>query len=342
MDSANILLVGAGPIGLEMGAALTAAGATCRHIEAGVIGQTIWSLWPRNTEFLSAPDEIALAGVPLADVRQYRVLNEDYLAYLRTVAAVRNLTVRTHTRLRSLLPDDAGWTATLQTPTGEDEALRAERVILATGDMHSPARLGVPGEDLPHVYHAYRDIHQFFARRVLVVGDGNGAVETAIRCSRIGCEVALTCWDADLPWDRISHKFAALLRDLIDAGRIRLLTGQVVTAIDPAGATLAAANPDHTPRHGTEHHTPADAVVIQIGYRADTDLLHQAGVTFEPDGSPAIDPQTMETTAAGLYLVGTAIAAGRCEFPVFIQNGHAHVGRVVDALGLDRPGWLTE
>lgn len=342
MESTDILLVGAGPIGLEMGAALAHAGADCIHIEAGVIGQTIWSLWPRNTEFLSAPDEIALAGVPLSDVRQYRVLNEDYLAYLRTVAAVRGLAVRTHTRLRSLQPTDAGWAATLQSSTGGDETIHAGRVILATGDMHSPARLNIPGEDLPHVYHAYRDIHQFFGRRVLVVGDGNGAIETAIRCSRIGCEVALACWDADLPWDRISHKFAPLLGDLIDAGRIELLSRSIVTAIDPPGATLAKASPDHHPQPGTEHHTPVDAVVIQVGYRADTSLLRQAGVTFGPDGSAIFDPQTMQTAAPSLYLAGTAVAAGRMGFPVFIQNGHAHVIRIVRALGLDGPSWLEE
>jgi thioredoxin reductase (NADPH) len=341
MESADILLVGAGPIGLEMGAALAHAGADCIHIEAGVIGQTIWSLWPRNTEFLSAPDEIALAGVPLPDVRQYRVLNEDYLAYLRTVTTVRGLAVRTHTRLRSLQPTDAGWAATLQPSTGGDETLHASRVILATGDMHTPTRLGIPGEDLPHVYHAYRDIHQFFHRRVLIVGDGNGAIETAIRCCRIGSEVALACWD-DLPWDRISHKFAPLLGDLIDAGQIELHAGAIVTAIDPAGATLAKASPDHHPQPGTDRHIPADAVIIQVGYRADTSLLRQAGVTFAPDGSAAFDPETMETAAAGLYLAGTAVAAGRMGFPVFIQNGHAHVTRIIRALGLDGPGWLEE
>jgi thioredoxin reductase (NADPH) len=342
MDHTDILLIGAGPIGLEMSAVLKHAAADYVHIEAGVLGQTIWSLWPRNTEFLSAPDDIALTGVPIPDVRQYRVLNETYLAYLRTVVRVHGLAIRTHSRLVELQRRHDHWQATLSTPSGHQQALTCRRLILATGDMHQPARLGVPGEDLPHVYHAYRDIHEFFGRRVLVIGDGNGAVETALRCVRMGCDVSLSCWDDDLPWDRISHKFRSLLRDLIDDGRLRLLRASLVESVDAEGATLVEASPDHRPEPGTQWHVPANAVIIQVGYRADTRLMQQAGIDFRPDGFPVYDEQTMETTSSGVYLAGTAVAAGRPEFPVFIHNGHAHIARIARAMGLALPSWVKD
>ena len=61
MIETGTLLIGGGPIGLEVAAALKRAGAEYEHLEAGCIGNTLAS-WPRNTVFFSSPEWIAIAG----------------------------------------------------------------------------------------------------------------------------------------------------------------------------------------------------------------------------------------------------------------------------------------
>ena len=51
--------------------------------------------------------------------------------------------------------------------------------------------LGVPGEDLPHVHHYYGEPHPHYRQRVVVVGGGNSAAESALEMFRAGAHVTL-------------------------------------------------------------------------------------------------------------------------------------------------------
>src|SRR5205807_7656443 len=54
-----------------------------------------------------------------------------------------------------------------------------------------PAMLGVPGEDLSHVRHYYAEPHLHYRQRVVVVGGGNSAAESALEMFRSGAHVTL-------------------------------------------------------------------------------------------------------------------------------------------------------
>ena len=82
MIETDVLVIGAGPIGLEMAVGLKDAGVEYIHIEAKQIGQTI-SWFPRQCRFFSSPDRIAICGVPLMTADQSKATREEYLAYLR-------------------------------------------------------------------------------------------------------------------------------------------------------------------------------------------------------------------------------------------------------------------
>ena len=71
--------------------------------------------------------------------------------------------------------------------------------------MHMPKLLGIPGEDLPHVTHYFRDPHTYFNQRLLIVGGRNSAIEAAVRCQRAGAHVTLSYRRED--FDATSVKF---------------------------------------------------------------------------------------------------------------------------------------
>lgn len=63
MHETDVVIVGAGPIGIELAVALKRAGVDYLHLEAGQIGQTI--MWyPRQVKFFSSPERISLRVFP--------------------------------------------------------------------------------------------------------------------------------------------------------------------------------------------------------------------------------------------------------------------------------------
>src|SRR4051812_15030793 len=92
---ADVALIGAGPIGLEMAVALKRAGIKYLHFDAKQIGYTI-SWFAPGTHFFSSNDRIAIAGVPLQTADQNKSTREQYLAYLRTVVELYDLKVHTY------------------------------------------------------------------------------------------------------------------------------------------------------------------------------------------------------------------------------------------------------
>ncbi|MHC4340866.1 MAG: NAD(P)-binding domain-containing protein, partial [Planctomycetota bacterium] len=127
------------------------------HLDKAQIGSTI-AWFPEQMTFFSSTDRIALAGVPLQTVGQRKCTKEEYLAYLRTFAQAFELKVRTYEEVTSIAGEAGAFLLRTKSAAGEQE-IRAARVILATGDMDRAHKLGIDGEDLPHVSHYFRDPH---------------------------------------------------------------------------------------------------------------------------------------------------------------------------------------
>ncbi len=180
----DVAIIGAGPIGLELAVCLKRAGVDYIHFDAHQIGYTM-TWWPHNTYFFSTTERLAIAGVPIQNNYQQRITGEDYLAYLRAIVEQFDLAINTYEPVAALTRTSEGFSLTTQPLAGERH-YRCRRVVLAIGDMHHPNCLQIPGEDLPHVSHYFRDPHDYFRKRLLIVGGRNSAVEAALRCWRAG------------------------------------------------------------------------------------------------------------------------------------------------------------
>ena len=78
---------------------------------------------------------------------------------------------------------------------------------------------------------------------------------------------------------------------------------------------------------------PADFVLCMTGYECDSTLFEMAGVTLQDKTSkPLCRPETMETDVPGLFVAGTAAAGSQKEYRLFIENCHAHIGKIVKAI----------
>ena len=329
---AGIAIVGAGPIGLELAAALTQLGEPYVHFDAHQIGHTV-SWYPRQVQFFSSSDRIAIAGVPLQTPDQSKATGEQYLAYLRSVCRMFDLSVRTFERVVDIMKSDDAFVLTTRTQAGT-EKYRADRIVIAVGDMHRPRMLNIPGEDLPHVAHYFDEPHRYYRKKLLIVGGRNSAVEAAIRCDRIGADVSISYRGQTFDRQAVKYWLMPEIQMLIEKGRIAYFPQTLPVEITPTQVTLQAVN---DARSSTQR--DADFVLLLIGYEMDTTLFEIAGVKLQgPNLAPQCNTATMETNIQGIYVAGTAAAGTQNRFHLFIENCHAHVGKIVKAItGKDCP-----
>jgi len=337
------IIIGAGPIGLELAVALKQAGVDYRHLEAGQIGQTI-TWYPKQARFFSSPARISIAGVPLVSADQSKASREQYLAYLRGIVEQFDLRVNTYERVTRIEKQGGRFTIETRRRDG-DRAYTAEHLVLAVGDMHEPRRLNVPGEELEHVSHYFDDPHWYFRRRLLIVGGKNSAVEAAIRCCRAGADVAMSYRRAGFA-SSIKYWLLPELQSLIKAGHITFYPCTVPTQITPSHVTLTPSKADDPPvdperfpeqRGATWLEEPTDvetdAVQMLTGYVMNPTLFEMAGATLEGENrAPKVDRDTMMTDVENLYVAGTAAAGTQVSFRLFIENSHSHVAKITKAI----------
>ncbi len=328
----EVVVIGAGPIGIEMAVALEREGISYVLLEAEQVGYTI-SWWPRNTPFFSTSERLAIAGVPIQNNHQNRITGEEYLAYLRAVVEQFDLDLRVYEPVVGIerLEEGEGFVVRTSPISGEAGQWRCRRIVLATGDMAAPARLGIPGEDLPQVTHYFRDPHDYFRARLLVVGGKNSAIEAALRSWRCGARVTLSYRRAALDRERIKPHLLPDFEAQLRAGNIDFLPATAPVAIEPGRVHLAPTDEAGRPIESAEPIVhPTDFVLLATGFVASPKIFELAGVSLEgPQNAPVHKPGTMETDVPGIYVIGTAVAGTQLRYRVFIETSHVHVGRVI-------------
>ncbi len=324
------IIIGAGPIGIELHVVLRRLGVDVLHLEAGSIGQTI-TAYPKQARFFSSPERIAIAGVPLVSPDQAKASREEYLAYLRGVVQQFNLPIATHEPVRRISRDSNTGLFTVQTPR---RTATAEHLILAIGDMHLPRELGIAGEDLPHVSHYFDEPHAYFKRKLLIVGGRNSAAEAALRCHRAGAHVTLSYRGESLDDNGIKYWLLPELKALFKANAIQFLPKTTPTKITDTHVVLDSTS-NIAP--GTSN-IPSDHVLLLTGYQQDKTLFEMIGINLVGDNrAPSFDPDTMMTNVPNLFIAGTAAAGTQNRYRLFIENCHDHATKIAQAITGEEP-----
>lgn len=326
----DVVVVGAGPIGIELAISLQRAGIDYVLLEANQIGHAI-SRWPPHTYFYSTPEHVALAGVPVQNLDQRSISGDEYLAYLRMLVEMFDLNLHVYEPVVDVERGGEGFSLRTRPLTGE-RRYRCRRLVLTTGGMARPRMLGIPGEDLPHVRHYFPGAHAYFRTRLLVVGGRNSALESALRSWRAGARVTISYRRPAFDYDIVKPHLAADISTRLEKGEIDFLPSTIPLEITPRHVVLATTEDGVTANGGTFKHE-TDFVLLATGFVADTTLFEKAGVALEGiERAPVYDSRTMETNVPGLYVAGTAAGGTQQRFTFFISTSHNHVGKIVKAL----------
>ncbi|MGH7753942.1 MAG: YpdA family putative bacillithiol disulfide reductase, partial [Gemmatimonadales bacterium] len=279
-------------------------------IDAGAVANSIYH-YPTGMVFFTTPERLEIGGHPLTCAGP-KPTREEALKYYRGVARAEGLRLRTCTRLASAARGEGRLQCQLDTRQGSETA-SCDRLVLATGYFDHPNRLGVPGEDLPHVSHYLDEPHGAFGQDVVVIGGKNSAVEAALQLFRAGARVTLVYRKAELP-KSVKYWLKPDLENRIQAGEIRARFGAQVLEVTSRDVRVCLST-------GAEERLPADRVYPLIGFHPDFDLFRRIGISFEETtGRPSLDPDSLETNVPGVFLAGS-VTAGREISEIFIENG---------------------
>lgn len=261
-QSLDVVIVGSGPAGFSASLAAKEKGLRAVTLEQSNFGGTVAN-YPKGKIVMTRPARLPMYG----KFKFRRVRKERLLAFWRDVATRTKLQVSYGECVLAIERAARGFVVV--TSRGS-YATRA--VLLATGRRGAPRKLGVPGEHLPKVVYGLADAAQYRGQRVLVVGGGDSAIESALELARRrAADVVLSYRGQD--FHRAKPANRQRLSEAEAAGRLQVVRSSNVVAIDEAFVDLSV---------GSQRYRVAnDAVIVCAGGLLPMALLNAAGVSIE-------------------------------------------------------------
>ncbi|MCY4673947.1 MAG: YpdA family putative bacillithiol disulfide reductase [Bacteroidetes bacterium] len=330
----DIVIIGAGPVGLACGIQAAKHGLNAVIIEKGTIVNSLVG-YPTHMEFFSTAELLEIGGHPFPTLHT-KPTRPEALQYYRRVADREALNLQLYERVQRVDGTDNDFKVITDKGTHP-----CRKIIAATGFFDIPNALGVPGENLPNVTHYYREPYAYTGQRVAVIGAKNSAAKAALECHHFGAKVTLIHRGKALS-NKIKYWIKPDIENRIKEGSIATRFNTRVTAIEP----------DHILLEGPEGHSTLknDFVIAMTGYRPDFAFLEVLGIAIKDDAfrTPVHHTETFETNRKGLYIAGT-VCGGLHTSRWFIENGRFHAAQIirhiktgtVEPLQLHKRYWKT-
>lgn len=309
----DVIIIGAGPIGLACGIEAKKAGKSYLIIDKGCLVNSLYH-YPLNMTFFSTSERLEIGGVPF--VSQWpKPTRSEALEYYRRVSMSWELNVQLY---EAVLSVSAGLIKTITTSRQTYECLN---VVLALGFYDLPYLLNIPGEDLPKVKHYYDEPHPYFKQKIVVVGAANSAVDAALETWRKGAEVTMVVREASVR-ESVKYWVKPDIENRIKEGSIRAFFNSSISRIESDSVVI------QTPEGAKV--ILNDFVLAMTGYQPPFAFLESVGIQFQDDDArtPVYNEQTMETNVQGIYLAGV-VCGGLKTGKWFIENSRVHAEMIV-------------
>ena len=314
----DVIIIGAGPIGLACGIAAKKKGLDYVIIEKGVLVNSIYH-YPQNMTFFSTSDRLEIGEIPFIS-HNPKPTRAEALEYYRRVTLAWDLKVHLYEDVKRFDVGKQGFT--VQSSKGE---YSAKNIVLATGFYDLPYLLNVKGESLPKVTHYYKEPHPYFGMDLLVVGAANSAVDVALETYRKGAKsVTLVIREKEIG-KNVKYWARPDIVNRIEEGSIRAYFESEIEEILPESVRIKTPNETLC--------IPNDFVLAMTGYQPDFSLLKSLGVTFHSDEfqTPVYNEKTMESNQKGVYLAGV-VCGGLKTNKWFIENSRIHAEIITNAI----------
>lgn len=314
MKNYDIVVIGAGPIGLACGIKAKEAGLSYLILDKGCLVNSLYN-YPQNMTFFSTSEKLEIGGVPFVS-NNPKPTRAEALEYYRRIALKFELNIHLFEEVLRVKKDEY---FEVKTSKGQ---YQSKNVILSTGFYDLPALMNIPGEELPKVSHYYKDPHYFAMQKVVVVGASNSSVDAALECYRKGAEVTMIIRGKEIG-ERVKYWVRPDIINRIKEGSIKAFFNSKLKEIQPNVVVIDTPNGEVILEN--------DFVLALTGYQPNFQFLNKMGVELSQDENkyPKHNPETMETNQKGMYLAGV-VCGGMDTHLWFIENSREHADKIID------------
>jgi len=317
MIKEHTIIIGAGPCGLAAAISLQRIGIKPLIIEKRNIVHSI-SQYPTYMSFFSTAERLEIGDIPFTSAND-KPTRLEALNYYRLAAQRHDVRVQPYMTVNGVEKTETGFILNAVNQYDVPYQYKANYVIVATGYFDHPNMLGIPGEDLPKVSHFFREAHPYTGLEVAIIGGSNSSIDAALELERVGAHVTIVYRGSDYsgsikPWVR------PVIESKVNTGKVKMLFSSQVQEINQSN--IKVATPEGTVTLAN------DFVLALTGFHPDHQFLTGAGVTFEPEGHPTFNPDTMESNVAGIYLAGVVVSRKTDANEIFIESGRFHGDKI--------------
>lgn len=258
----DVVIVGAGPAGISASLRASERGLKALTLERESVGGTV-SKYPRQKLVMTSPVEFPLHG----KFSKTTLSKEDLLSFWEKVMQRTDLNIHSGEVVEAVKKEADG----LFSIRTARENYSSRAVVLALGRAGTPRKLGVKGEDLPHVLYRLIEADHYTNLNILIVGGGDSAVEAAMGLAlQAGNKVTVSYRKSE--FSRLKDRNAKRIQEHIDSHKLEVLFNSMPTEFRAGSLSIEVA--------GEIRELPNDFVWIFAGGIPPSDFLKAAGIAF--------------------------------------------------------------
>lgn len=317
MEILDILIIGAGPIGLNCAIEAQKNNLTHVIIEKGTIVNSLYN-YPLYMHFFSTAEKLEIDKIPFISTAP-KPGRQEALEYYQGIARQKKLNINLYEKVLSVSKNDEIFEIKTTRST-----YHARNAVIATGFYDIPNLMNIPGEDLPKVKHYYTEPYPYAKQKIVVVGSSNSAVDAALETYRKGAEVTMVVRHSEIS-KSVKYWVKPDIENRIAEGSIKAYFNAEMIEIKEDTVIFRDEN-------GETHDIDNDFVLAMTGYLPDFDFLRKSGIELNGDClNPFYNTETMETNISNLYLAGV-VCGGKDTHLWFIENSRIHADMIIRSI----------
>jgi len=314
MEILDILIIGAGPIGINCALEAKKNNLNYLIIEKGTIVNSLYN-YPLYMKFFSTADKLEIAEIPFISAAP-KPGRQEALEYYQGIARQKNININLYEKVLKVSKTEK----IFEIETSKSK-YTVKNVIISTGFYDIPNLMNIPGENLEKVKHYYTEPYPYAKQKIVVIGSSNSSVDAALETYRKGAEVTMIIRNSEIS-NNVKYWVKPDIENRITEGAIKAHFNSEIIEIQEKTVIFKD-------KEGKIQEIENDFVLAMTGYLPDFDFLKNSGIDLQGEClNPVYNPETMETNIENLYLAGV-VCGGKDTHLWFIENSRIHAEMII-------------
>lgn len=314
----DILIIGAGPMGIATAIEAKQNGLSAIVLEKGALVNSLYH-FPKNMTFFSTSQKLEIGDVPFLSIKE-KPTRDEALEYYRRVVEYWKLCINLNEAVLSVNKQ----VDTTFLVTSTKNTYIAKNIVVATGFYGQENKLNIKGENLPKVSHYYTEPHAYIQQKVAIIGAGNSACQVALELFHKGIEVTMIIRKSEVK-PTVKYWIKPNIENRIKEGSIKAFFEAEVTQINEQSVDIF--------QKGQSFSIDNHIVLALIGYQPDYTFLKALGITIDDDEflTPNHSEYTQSTNVENMYIAGV-VCGGLKTNRYLIENSKIHAKKIIESV----------